>query len=213
MDQKLLFLINHEWASPALDRLMAVMSSGAFWAVPLVLIAVAVAVRAGFKGRAFLVVTLLAIGLSDAVFGNTIKHAAGRLRPHQSEVGVRTLDLASPAWRGLFQPLKEKISLGTGRDQPGNSFPSNHAANTAAAALIATLLWRRRGWLAFIPALIVSYSRIYTGAHWPSDVLAGICVGLAAGLLALLFAEWSWRRWGARLAPRIATQNPSILSA
>lgn len=213
MDQKLLFLINHEWTCPSLDRLMAVMSSGALWVVPLVLLAIAVGVRAGFKGRAFLVVTLLAIGMSDGVFGNNIKHAVGRLRPHQSEVGVRTLDLASSAWRGVFQPLKQKISLGTGRDQPGNSFPSNHAANTTAAALIAALLWRRRGWLAFIPALVVSYSRIYTGAHWPSDVLAGICVGLAAALLALLFAELVWRKWGARIAPRIASQNPTLLSA
>ena len=213
MDQKLLFLINHEWTCPALDRLMAIMSSGALWVVPLVLLAIAVGVRAGFKGRAFLVVTLIAIGLSDAAFGNTIKHAVGRLRPHQSEVGVRTLDLANPAWRGLFQPLKQKTSLGTGQDQPGNSFPSNHAANTTAAALIAALLWRRRGWLAFIPVLIVSYSRVYTGAHWPSDIFAGICVGLAAGLLALLFAEWVWRQWGTRIAPRIASQNPTLLSA
>lgn len=213
MDQKLLFLINHEWTCPALDRLMAIMSSGALWTVPIVLLVIAVGVRAGFKGRAFLVVTLIAIGMSDGLFGKNIKAATGRLRPHQSEVGVRTLDLARPAWRGLFQPLKEKNSLGTGLDQPGKSFPSNHAANTTAASLIAALLWRRRGWLAFIPALIVSYSRVYTGAHWPSDVFAGICVGLASGLLALLIAEWAWRRWGARIAPRIASQNPTILSA
>ena len=192
---------------------MAVMSSGAFWAVPLVLLAIALGVLGGFKGRAFLIVTLLAIGMGDGIFGKNIKAATGRLRPHQSEVGVRILDLSSPAWRGIFKPLKEKISLGTSRDERGNSFPSNHATNTTAAALITALLWRRRGWLAFIPALIVGYSRIYTGAHWPSDVLAGICVGLAAGLLALLLAETAWRRWGARIAPRIAAQNPTLLSA
>ena len=213
MDQKLLFLINHEWTSPALDRLMALMSSGAFWAVPLVLGAIVLGVWGGFKGRAFLVAALLALGLSDGVFGNTIKHAVGRLRPRDSEVGVRSLDLASPAWRGIFQPVKEKISLGTGRDERGNSFPSNHAANTAAPALLAALLWRRRGWIAFVPALLVGYSRVYTGAHWPSDVLAGTCLGIAAGLIALLFTEWAWRRWGARLAPRVAARNPSLLSA
>ncbi len=213
MDKKLLFLINHDWTCPALDRLMAVMSSAAFWTVPLVLLAIVLCVRGGFKARTFLAVALIAIGVSDGVFGNTIKHAVSRLRPHQSEVGVRTLDLASPAWRGLFQPLKQKTSLGTEVDRPGNSFPSNHAANTTAAALITALLWRQRGWLAFIPALIVSYSRIYIGAHWPSDVLAGICVGLAAGLLALLLAELVWRRWGARIAPRIAAQNPTLLFA
>ena len=213
MEQKLLFLINHEWTSPTLDRLMAVASSAALWAVPLAVAVLALAIWGGFKGRAFAIVALAAFGLSDGVFGKTIKHAVGRLRPHQSEVGVRQLDLARPAWRGLFAPLKEKISLGTGRDEEGRSFPSNHATNTTAVALIATLFWRRRGWLAFVPALIVAWSRIYTGAHWPLDVAAGICLGIGVALLTFALAEWAWRRFSPRLSPRLAALHPSLLSA
>ncbi len=213
MEQKLLFLINHEWTSPTLDRLMAVASSAALWAVPLGAIALALAIFGGFKARAFLVVAGAAFGLSDGVFGNAIKHHVARLRPHQSEVGVRQLNLARPPWRGLFAPVKEKISLGTGRDETGRSFPSNHATNTTAVALITALFWRRRGWLAFLPALLVAWSRIYTGSHWPLDVAGGICLGLGVALLTFALAEWAWRRFGARFSPQLAALYPSLLSA
>jgi len=164
MDQKLLFLINREWTNPAADRLMAVMSSAALWTVPLVILAAALLLLGGFRERAFVVVALMAFVASDAVFGRSAKQAAGRLRPWQSESGVRQIELARPAWKGIVAPLHEEISLGTERVENGRSFPSNHASNTATAAMVAAMFFRRRGWLAFVPALLVGYSRIYTGA-------------------------------------------------
>lgn len=192
---------------------MAILSSAAFWGIPLGVIAVASCYYGGFRARAFVVISLLAFGLTDGVIGRTVKSVVGRPRPHQSEAGVRTIDLASPAWRGLFAPVKEKLSTGDGRGKPGKSFPSNHSANTAAVAMVAALIWRRWGWLAFIPALGVSYSRVYTGAHWPTDTLAGICIGVGAALLMMAVAEWAWRRWSHRWAPRVAAMHPSILTA
>jgi undecaprenyl-diphosphatase len=120
--------------------------------------------------------------------------------------------LAHPAWKGVFAPLDESISLGTSLEAEGRSFPSNHAANTASAAMLAAIFYRRRGWLAFIPALLVAYSRVYTGVHWPSDVLAGFCLGCGVALLSLLLAEWLWRSLGKRLAPDLAVRFPSLLS-
>jgi undecaprenyl-diphosphatase len=212
MDQKLLFLINREWTSPVLDHVMAIASSSALWTVPLAVLVLAVLVRGGFRGRAFVVVALLAFVLCDSVAGYAIKRAVGRLRPHQSEFGVRQLSLAYPAWKGLFAPVNEVVSLGTDPEVEGRSFPSNHAANTASVALLAAVFFRRRGWLAFFPALLVSYSRVYTGSHWPSDVLGGICLGLGVALLTLLIAEALWRAYGSRLSPALAARFPSLLS-
>lgn len=212
MDHELLLLINRKWTGPGLDRLMAIMSSAALWGLPLALIAVTACVRGGFKARAFVLIALLAFGLTDGVLGRFTKKAVARPRPHQSEAGVRTIDLASPVWKNLAAPLKEKISTGDGRGKPGSSFPSNHASNTAAVAMVCALLWRRWGWLAFLPSMCVAYSRVYTGAHWPTDVIAGICFGVGAALLVFTLVEWAWRRWGARLAPRLAAQHPSLLS-
>jgi undecaprenyl-diphosphatase len=67
-------------------------------------------------------------------------------------------------------------------------FMSSHAANSfALAVFLAVVLDRRYNWLKavlFVWALVVSYSRIYLGAHFPGDILAGALVG---SLLALLF--------------------------
>jgi undecaprenyl-diphosphatase len=213
MDQKLLFLINREWTSPALDRLMAIMSSSAFWMIPLVITGVAALIWGGFRARTFVLLALIAFGLNDGVVGRILKHRVNRLRPHQTQVGVRMIDLEKPAYSGLFRPLKDKLSLGTSRKQDGRSFPSNHASNTMAVALLAALFWRRWGWLAFFPALLVAYSRVYVGSHWPSDALAGICIGLSVALLVLAAAEAFWRRWGRRLLPSVAAHHESLLSA
>jgi len=212
MDQKLLFLINREWTGPVLDRVMAIATNSAVWEVPLILLAAAALVSGGFRARAFVLVVLVGFVITDPVAGFGIKRFVGRLRPHQSEFGVRQIKLANPPWKGIFAPLAESISLGPSVGAEGRSFPSNHAANTACVALLAAVFYRRRGWIALIPALLVAYSRVYTGSHWPSDVLAGICLGFGVALLSLLLAEWLWRLVGKRMAPNLASRFPSLLS-
>lgn len=69
------------------------------------------------------------------------------------------------------------------------SFPSGH---TAAAVVIATLLSFPFPLLSiplFTWALLVGFSRIYLGVHYPTDILAGIVVGLLCALSALAAAE------------------------
>lgn len=71
----------------------------------------------------------------------------------------------------------------------GWSFPSTDAAITsaAAAALYATVTWtapavrRRLGCVLALGVAVVGFLVVYLGAHWPSDVLAGWCLGGTLG--------------------------------
>ncbi len=68
-------------------------------------------------------------------------------------------------------------------------FASSHASNTFALATGLALVFRKVRWAGtgiFVWAIIVSYSRIYVGAHYPGDLLAGAFVGIFISLLLYL---------------------------
>lgn len=84
------------------------------------------------------------------------------------------------------------------------SFPSGHALNSAVTYLtLGALLARAEDdrWVriylmtvAVALTLIIGTSRVYLGVHWPSDVLAGWCVGSAWAVLCSLVAQSLQRR-------------------
>ncbi|HIS80171.1 MAG TPA: phosphatase PAP2 family protein [Candidatus Scatomonas merdavium] len=64
------------------------------------------------------------------------------------------------------------------------SFPSGHTGASFAAV---TALWLggvRRWYFALIPAVLISFSRLYLYVHFPSDILGGILVGVCSGAAA-----------------------------
>lgn len=84
------------------------------------------------------------------------------------------------------------------------SFPSGHAMNSAVVyltlgALLARSMgdWRIRGYLLMVSMLLVvliGFTRIYVGVHWPTDVLAGWAVGAAWAILCSVVAQALQRR-------------------
>ncbi|MEG1107808.1 MAG: phosphatase PAP2 family protein [Oscillospiraceae bacterium] len=62
------------------------------------------------------------------------------------------------------------------------SFPSGHASSSFAAATIFALVFGTKGAWAFLPAVLIAFSRCYVGVHYPSDVLVGALVGTAVAL-------------------------------
>ena len=69
------------------------------------------------------------------------------------------------------------------------SFPSGHTSSSFAAALILTLRHKKVGWLAYIPAVLIAFSRIFLFVHYPTDVLAGILIGTISAHLTYFAAK------------------------
>jgi membrane-associated phospholipid phosphatase len=71
------------------------------------------------------------------------------------------------------------------------SFPSNHATIAGAAATALLIIDRRLGIVASVIALLIGFSRVYLGAHYPHDVLAGFGVGAVVALVGyLVISRW-----------------------
>jgi membrane-associated phospholipid phosphatase len=77
-----------------------------------------------------------------------------------------------------------------------NSFPSGHTATAFTFVLLIALLVNRFVIIeaAIIIALLVGYSRIYLGQHFPLDVGAGILVAICSVHLAIPFQNWFTRK-------------------
>jgi membrane-associated phospholipid phosphatase len=69
-----------------------------------------------------------------------------------------------------------------------DSFPSGHTTSVFALATMLALHVNKKRWDAYvlITAILVGYSRIYLGQHFPEDVIAGSILGTAAALMVYL---------------------------
>ncbi len=87
----------------------------------------------------------------------------------------------------------------------GTSFPSSHTAVTVAVVLaLVPFLPRVLAWVAIAYAVLVGWSRVYLGVHYPLDVLAGAGIGMAVGGLVLLALGVLLRRAGEAAQSRAA---------
>ena len=211
MEQSLFHAINQQWTSPALDLFMAGLSDSQVWMPFLIGIGIAALIFGGFKARAL--VTCLGISLVIAGFvTSALKSNVARHRPKQIQtVRMVQLQKARPKVLTFFKKPVIRFSDASDRTRSGPSFPSGHTVNNTIAATYFTLFYRRRGWLYWFVALAVGYSRIYLGAHWPSDVAATVFLGVGEALLLLSVFEVIWRITARRWMPDVFARHPSLL--
>lgn len=85
------------------------------------------------------------------------------------------------------------------RRRANSSFPSSHAANAAALALVLAQRWRRLAPGFGLLAALVGVSRIYLNRHFLSDVVFGVAIGVGIGWLAFRWLRargWTWEAKG-----------------
>ncbi|MGY0485892.1 phosphatase PAP2 family protein [Streptomyces sp. WG-D5] len=118
--------------------------------------------------RALAVAVLAPLGTAVAyVISESLKSAIDEERPCRAVAGAVAPLIDCPAYGDW-------------------SFPSNHATIAAAAAVGLALAWHRIGWLTVPMAILMAFSRVFVGVHYPHDVAAGLLLGT---LVAILFVR------------------------
>ncbi|MBE6564554.1 MAG: phosphatase PAP2 family protein [Ruminococcaceae bacterium] len=148
-------------ANPFLDGLMRFVSlldeAGAIWIVlALILLLFKQTRKTGIMLAAALILGLLTANVM-------LKPLVARIRPYELNEAARL----------IIAPLSDY------------SFPSGHAVSCIECATVLLCRHRRAGIAAMVYALLVCFSRLYLYVHFPTDVLAGILLGLLIGRLAV----------------------------
>jgi len=75
-------------------------------------------------------------------------------------------------------------------DEPTGSFPSGHAAFYFAISTIVFLFNKKAGTFFLIASFLISIARVFSGIHWPSDILTGALIGIfSAWLITKVFRK------------------------
>jgi undecaprenyl-diphosphatase len=163
-DGQLLLWIKDTFAHPVLDKMMIFISSlgneGMCWIVLALVFFLLGYRKKVWRDRG---VVLASAMLADVLLCNVIlKPLVNRTRPYVL-LGYDTI--VSP---------------------PGDaSFPSGHTAISFAAAAALYAINKKWGIAAYIFSVIMGFSRLYLGMHFPLDVLAGAVVGTVSAKIAL----------------------------
>ncbi|SFP88198.1 phosphatase PAP2 family protein [Hymenobacter arizonensis] len=182
LDRQLLLAVNRAH-TPLLDKVMGFASDRNVW-IPAYVLLIAALIYL-FRRRALLVLPLViaAVALADSITSRLFKPFFARPRPCHESVLATYLHLPDGCG-GQF------------------GFLSSHAANSFALAVFLSVVlpagrYRLLKWTVFSWALLLSYSRMYLGAHYPTDVLGGAALGSLLGWAAAA----AYRRWAPRLWP------------
>ena len=171
IDKAVFFLINRDLQNSFFDLFMPLITKRAYlFFLPFFLWLL---LKDKKKVWTVFIIAFSALLLSDWT-SNMLKHYFERIRPCNALEGVRML-------------------VGCGRSF---SMPSNHSVNAFAFAVPFMIMIKNRVRYFFpLIAVLVGFSRVYVGVHYPADVLAGALLGSIFAVCMIGFSLWSAKRF------------------
>jgi undecaprenyl-diphosphatase len=167
LDERLLLYLN-ERHNAFFDVIMYWASDEYFWIPFYAVLAVLLFRRYRFTAWYILVCIAMLMTASDQLSSHLIKNWVRRLRPSHVPWLVDRIHLSKAGPGGLY------------------GFVSSHAANSFALATFLVMIlpseYKKLKYALVAWALLVSYSRIYNGVHYPADVIGGAALGVLLGL-------------------------------
>lgn len=155
------------------DVVMYWISDRLFWIPLYVFFLFLVFKKVGKRLWLVIIFAALLILLSDQLSVHAFKNVFLRYRPCHNLV------------------IQSQVHLLNGYCGGTYGFISSHATNTFALAMFLFLFFKNRinyfGFFVFLWAALVCYSRIYSGVHYPADVIVGGIVGMGIGVVVFKF--------------------------
>ena len=178
IDVRFFRFLNGSIRNVLFDQLMPIVTDFRRSRIIVILVWAALVILGGQKGRWAGLMIILLVAASDQLSSSLIKPLVERMRPCEV-LGNVHLWYGPEGW--IVTPLEV-----IGGYKTSFSFPSSHAANITSSMLFLALVYRRGAVLPVTVMILVSFSRIYKGVHWPSDVLAGMALGALLAAAAYL---------------------------
>jgi undecaprenyl-diphosphatase len=169
IDQEL-FLFLNGLNNETFDGIMVWISGKTTWWPFYLLLLLFIIVKKRLQAIPVIIFIALAITLADQTSVHLFKEVFERPRPCHE-----------PALEGMVHVVNDRCGGKYG-------FVSSHAANSFAVAMLLLLVIRKRWFTVTMLfwAVIVSYSRIYLGVHYPGDVIGGALLGILCGFMAFI---------------------------
>ncbi len=182
LDKKVFLTLNH-FASTGADPFMRFLSGPVPWIIFIIgcLYLFWVSPQKDYPNRYLILVAslILAYVVSEQSSVHLFKEVFMRLRPCHEPSLAGQVRLVAHGCGGQY------------------GFVSTHSANAFNLAMLSALIMKRR-WFTisvFAWAILIAYSRIYVGVHYPGDVLGGAILGLTIGYVAYFITWRVARKW------------------
>lgn len=161
IDLSILYFVNKTLANPVFDKFFVILTTQENWYIVYAILIYFLLTKYKWQGRIFLILLVCTIVVSDQISSHLIKELVGRVRPCHTLSDIRVL-----------------VPCGGGK-----SFPSSHAVNNFAFAVVLSSFFRRYKVHLIVIATFIAISRVYVGVHYPADVVAGALIGTIIGLI------------------------------